>query len=52
MIMANFSLVRAALNVTVNNKILVPNNTLPSLDINDPYLYNGQNLVLNDSSLN
>jgi hypothetical protein len=50
--MANFSLVRAALNVTVNKKILVPNNSLSSLDINDPNLYNGQNLVLNDSTLN
>jgi hypothetical protein len=41
MIMANFSLVRAALNVTVNGNILVPNNSLPSLNISDPNLYNG-----------
>ena len=39
--MTNFSLVRAALNVTVNGNILVPNNSLPSLNINDPNLYNG-----------
>ena len=41
MIMANFSLVRAALNVTIDGNKLVPNNSLPSLDINDPNLYNG-----------
>ena len=51
MLMHNFSMIRQAVNVTVDNTLIL-NNTLPSLDISSNLIETGQNIVLNDSTLN